>query len=54
VIGAPYVVSQELINVQNIQKVFHGLDEPHPSPEGLDPYEVRLFFQNKGVGGYLY
>jgi len=42
VIGAPYVVNQELISSQNIQVVFHGRDEPILSPEGIHPYELPI------------
>jgi ethanolamine-phosphate cytidylyltransferase len=40
IIGAPYVVTEALINNQNISYVFHGSVIDVPSDDAVDPYEV--------------
>lgn len=43
VIGAPYILTKDMINSLNIQKVIHvNTDEDQVLPEyaGIDPYEA--------------
>jgi len=40
VIGAPYCVTQEMMDQLKIDLVVHGDDHAKPDPQGRDPYEV--------------
>ena len=44
-IGAPYILTEDLMNYYNIHLVVHGSTPVTPNPDGSDPFAVRNSLQ---------